>query len=76
MGIFLGYKMELVGFSCLEARRIAYQLATKFNLKHKFNSDEELAEENWMKDFLKRHPNLSLRKPDDVEVRNVQVEKI
>ncbi|KAJ8953436.1 hypothetical protein NQ318_023555 [Aromia moschata] len=47
-----------------ELRRLAYQLAQRNSLQHNFNTDDKIAGLDWLKGFLKRHRNLSLRTPE------------
>lgn len=55
---------QLFGMTMKEFRRLAYQLAEKNNCSHNFNKTSEMAGEDWMKGFLKRHCDLSLKKPE------------
>lgn len=47
-----------------ELRRLVYQLAEKNNCKHNFDRESEMAGKDWADKFMKRHPELSLRKPE------------
>ncbi|KAG5897382.1 hypothetical protein JTB14_022089 [Gonioctena quinquepunctata] len=55
---------RLFGLSPADLRIPAYQLAQRNNLPYHFNGVTEMAGEDWFAGFLKRHVNLSLRKPE------------
>ncbi|XP_022166135.1 uncharacterized protein LOC111030774, partial [Myzus persicae] len=55
---------RLFGFSTVDCRKLAYQLAVKNNKKHNFSHIKEEAGYDWYKGFMSRHPELSLRKPE------------
>lgn len=55
---------RLFGLTMQDCRRLAFQLAQKNHLNHPFNKNNEMAGEDWMKNFLSRHPDLSIRKPE------------
>lgn len=57
-------EMRLFGLTMTDFRRLAYELAVKNNCAHRFNIDNEMAGKDWMECFLKRHPTLTLRKPE------------
>lgn len=59
-------KMEgrLFGLTISDLKSLAYQFATRNNIKHNFNDDKEQAGKDWVIGFLKRHKNLSLRLPE------------
>lgn len=48
----------------LDLRRLGYQLAVRNNKKHNFNNEKETAGVDWLNGFLKRQPELSIRKPE------------
>jgi len=50
------------GLTRKDLHRMALQLAIKNNIKHLFN--DIMAGKKWLFSFLKRHPNLSIRKPE------------
>lgn len=54
---------QLFGLTRIELRELAYQLAERNNLQHPFGEDEKAGLE-WVRGFLVRHPNLSIRKPE------------
>lgn len=59
---------RLFGLSMKDFRALAFQLAEKNNLAHPFNKHLKMAGEDWMHQFLLRHPDLNVRKPDATEV--------
>ncbi|KAF2902782.1 hypothetical protein ILUMI_03410 [Ignelater luminosus] len=62
---YVKHKEErLFGLTTLDLRRLAYQLAVRNNKKHNFNNEKEIAGVDRLNGFLKRHPELSIRKPE------------
>lgn len=55
---------RLFGLTTIVLRKLAYQLAEKNGKAHNFNHDKKIAGVDWLKGFLKRHPDLSIRKPE------------
>lgn len=55
---------NLFGLTPRDIRYIAFQLAERLNLQHKFDRDTKMAGEDWFRGFMIRHPKLSLRKPE------------
>lgn len=56
---------RLFGLTMKDLRSLAYQLAEKNCLPHKFNKQTCLAGQDWVKEFLSRHPTLSIRTPEN-----------
>lgn len=56
---------RLFGLSTSELQKLAYELAVRNNKQHKFNDQKEKAGKDWLRGFLNRHPDLSLRKPEN-----------
>ena len=52
------------GLTPQNLRRLAYQIAEINQVKTRFNHDEKLAGKKWLRGFLKRHPEISLRLPE------------
>ncbi|XP_031328936.1 uncharacterized protein LOC116159965 [Photinus pyralis] len=55
---------KLFGLSITELRKIAYQLAQMNQVPHNFNNNTHEAGKDWVRGFLKRHPQLSIRSPE------------
>jgi len=60
----LGMEGRLFGLTMKDLRSLAFQLAQRNSLSHRFNSDMTMAGKDWVKSFLARHPNLSTREPE------------
>lgn len=60
----LRMESKLFGLTPYDIRCIAYQLASRLGISHKFNTATEMAGQDWFRAFMKRHPELSLRKPE------------
>ena len=45
-------------------RELAYELAERNNLQHRFSRERKSAGKSWMHAFLQRHPELTLRSPE------------
>ncbi|XP_022829429.1 uncharacterized protein LOC111359389 [Spodoptera litura] len=57
------------GLTTKETRRIAFMLAKKYNKKYPASWEKnEMAGEVWLKLFMQRHPNLSLRLPQATSI--------
>lgn len=55
---------RLFGLTGKELRILAYQLAERNNIEHPFNAETGMAGEDWLSGFLKRHPDLTYRRPE------------
>lgn len=55
---------RLFGLSGSDFRKLAFQLAVRNNKEHCFDSNKCEAGKEWLRSFLKRHPDLSFRKPE------------
>lgn len=55
---------RLFGLTTKEIRLLAYQLAEKNQINHPFAKENDQAGLDWMYSFMKRHPDLSIRKPE------------
>ena len=52
------------GLTPLELRQLAYKYATSNDIPNNFNEEAQMAGYDWLQGFLKRHQELSLRKPE------------
>lgn len=57
---------RLFGLTTLDLRRLADQLAVRNSKAHNFNTDKQMVGVDWLKGFLRRHPDLSIRKPSHI----------
>lgn len=60
----LSMESRLFGLTMKDLRSLAYELAERNNLTHKFNKKKCLAGQDWVASFLERHPNPSIRQPE------------
>jgi hypothetical protein len=54
-----------------ESRRIAYEFVERNGKKNTFSKECRLADKNWLYGSVKRHPALSLRKPETTSINRV-----
>nr|XP_047138967.1 uncharacterized protein LOC124814907 [Hydra vulgaris] len=62
--VFYGLTIEMV-------RKIAFKFAERNKLTHKFNRKTQLAGKDWYYSFIKRHSNISLRKPEPTSLNSI-----
>lgn len=67
-------KMEktFFGLTTKDIRYVAFSLAEKNKINHPFNKELGLAGEDWLSGFRKRHPELTLRKPEATSTARAQ----
>lgn len=67
-------KLQKVGFapSRRSVREMAFRLAEKLGIKHTFNKATCVAGYDWLQNFLRRHPDLSVRKSEGVSLARSQ----
>jgi hypothetical protein len=56
------------GLTMKDVTRLAYQLAVTNGIKKQFCKRNEKAERKWLKIFLRRHPQISVRNPEDLSL--------
>jgi hypothetical protein len=59
------------GLSINDIRALVYEYCEKNNINNNFNSDNKMAGRDFVNGFLKRHPKLSLRKPESISMNRV-----
>lgn len=52
------------GLSPIDLRKAAYEFAVSNDIKNRFNEEKKMAGKEWLQAFFKRHPKLSIRKPE------------
>ncbi|CAH2086648.1 unnamed protein product [Euphydryas editha] len=56
---------RLYGLTVKDLKALVYQLAIKNNKPNPFSAEKKEAGREWINGFLKRHPELSIRKPEN-----------
>jgi len=51
-----------------DVMRLAYQLSIRNEIKNKFCKRNEKTGRNWLKNFLRRHPQISVRNPEGLSL--------
>lgn len=65
-------EQRFYGITLNDLRYLAYSLAEKNNIPHPFNKEKEMAGKDWVACFRKRHPNITLRKPEATSMARAQ----
>lgn len=60
----LDMSSRLFGITNAELRQMAYELAERRSVLHNFNKTKKCAGKKWLYSFRRRHPSISLRKPE------------
>lgn len=55
-----------------DLRRLAFDLAEANGIEHHFNKDDGMAGKKWYYAFMRRHPELSLREPENTSLARAQ----
>ena len=55
---------RLFGFTMIELRKFVYQLAVANGVSNRFSEGTQMAGPGWMEHFLRKHPTITLRKPE------------
>lgn len=68
---------QFIPFNSMDIRQLAYQVAEKFNIPHRFNKDSAVAGEDWYRGFVKRNPEVCIKKPDtNDKVKGMRKDKV
>jgi hypothetical protein len=57
-------EQQVFGFTTKELRSLAYELCKANGCSNPFEGNSEMAGVYWLRGFLKRHSDISLRKPE------------
>lgn len=68
----LDLESSFFGLRIRDLRSLAYQLAEKYELSHRFNKTTKLAGWKWYYNFMKNHPEISLRTPEPTSMARCQ----
>lgn len=64
VGHILDLQRMFFGLTREDLKKLAYEVAEKNNIPHRFNQELKMAGNKWYYSFISRHPELSLRKPE------------
>jgi len=67
--LILQMEARLYGLTSSDVRAIVFEFCQKNKIPNNFNEKEQKAGKKWMRGFLKRHENLSIRKPEAVSIQ-------
>ena len=68
----LDMETRFYGLTAKDVKKMAFHLAEKNGLKHPFPEKNKSAGWKWLRSFMKRHPRLSLRKPQATSVKRIK----
>ena len=59
---------KFFGLTMADVMRLAYQLAVRNGIKNQFYKRNEKVGRKWLKNFLRRHPQISDRNPEGLSL--------
>ena len=62
---------SLYGLCTKDVRKLAYEIAERTGIRHPFIKETKMAGKEWLKGFLTRYPNLSIREPQGTSLARV-----
>lgn len=69
----LNFEQMFYGFTSLEFRKLAFQVAEHHGISHSFNVEKKCAgKKMWYYNFMRSNPQLSLRRPEATSLARVQ----
>ena len=57
----------LLGLTTKDIRRLAYDFAIRMRNNHRFSNKSKMADGDWLRSFMSRHPELAIPKPGRYE---------
>jgi len=69
VSLILDMEARLYGFSTDSVRRIVYSYCEKNNIQNNFNAETKMAGKKWLKLFLRRNSELSVRMPEKTSMQ-------
>lgn len=64
----LNLEAVFFGLNITDVRQLAFQIAEQNCIPHKFNCNTKMAGKKWFYSFMKRHPTLSVRLPENTSM--------
>ncbi|KAG5879418.1 hypothetical protein JTB14_027241 [Gonioctena quinquepunctata] len=71
--VILDMEQRFYGFTGRDVRILAFELAEKNKIAHPFNEELQVAGEDWLVGFRKRHSQLSLITPESLQLQELRV---
>lgn len=71
VGYCIEMQQRMFGLTMKELQSLAFQLAEMNHMPHRYNTETKLAGRDWVEQFLKRNPELSLRAPEPTSLCRV-----
>ena len=70
----LQLESRLFGVTCLDLRRLAFQIAEANGVDHSFNKEAQMSGKDWLERFRRRprHSQLAARKPEATSLTRAQ----
>ena len=68
----LGLESRLFGMTCVELRKLAFEIAEANGVEHNFSMEKRMAGKDWFKGFKIRHPEVAVRKPEPTSLARAQ----
>lgn len=69
VNVLLDMEQKLFGVSIKDVKKHVFYYCSKNGIENPFNQNKRQAGKDWLKDFLKRNPELSIRKPEAVSIQ-------
>ena len=63
---------KMYGLTTIDVRRLAYAVAAKLGVHHQFDDGRGLAGKDWLSNFMRRHPELSIRVPISTSLARIE----
>lgn len=68
----LDMEARFYGLTAKDVKKMAFHLAEKNSVRHPFNEGNAKAGWKWLHSFMRRHPELSLRKPQLTSMKRIR----
>lgn len=71
--VIISFEESMFGLTITDIRKLAFQvLEANPHLVNPFNKEKRMAGKKWYYSFMKRHPELSLRQPENVSIARIR----
>jgi helix-turn-helix, Psq domain len=66
------FAANLFGLTCEDVRKFAFEIAEKRGIPNNFDPTTKMAGKKWLRGFLRRHPDLSIRTPEKLSYARIE----